>query len=591
MFRAFGNPSLDRIFRQMSSQRRLQLFLLLGVLLLGSLSELFAIAAILPFLSLLTGSGSFDFSATRYVFDLLGATSPQDRIVVAAGIFAAAAIIAGGFRIALAWMTQSFSFGLGHDLEIAIQTRLLYQPYAYHSVTSSSDIIAAHEKVSNLIYNVVLPGLFGATAAVTSLFIIAILTYIDLLAAAVAVVGVGLFYVAVTLFTRVRLERFGSIINSTHALKIRALQESMGGIRDVLIDHSQSVHLSRFERISDRLRRAEVRSSFISVTPRFAVEAAGMVLIAILAILLSSRSESYATALPVLGAIALSAQRLLPLLQQVYQGLAQVRIGSASASDIAALLELRIAPELAGASVDPLPFHKEIRLKNVGFRYSGRREWALRDIDLTIPRGSRIALVGRTGSGKSTLADLLMGLLDPSEGRVSIDGIPLNNETKTAWQAQIAHVPQAIFLADASIAQNIAFGRFSDEIDMGRVRDAARIAQADEFIDALPDKYDTAAGERGVRLSGGQRQRIGIARALYKGAQMLIFDEATSALDGETESTVFDAIAGIGREITLVVIAHREASIAHCDSVVRLERGRIIRTDRQPDIEAERHFG
>jgi ATP-binding cassette subfamily B protein len=187
-----------------------------------------------------------------------------------------------------------------------------------------------------------------------------------------------------------------------------------------------------------------------------------------------------------------------------------------------------------------------------------------------------------------------MGLLEPSEGRVSIDGRTLSDETRVAWQAQIAHVPQSIFLADTTIARNIAFGSAAEEIDIERVRWAATIAQADEFIQTLPENYDTFVGERGIRLSGGQRQRIGIARALYKRAQVLVFDEATSALDGETEAAVINAIAGIGGEITLVVIAHRQASIAHCDTIVRLERGRVISSEAVKPADAQeaaRHFG
>lgn len=586
MFSAIGNPALGEIFRQIGQRRRLQLYLLLGLLLIGAIAELFAIAAVIPFLTLLAGSDELGrFGGVQFVFEWLGASSPRERLLVATGIFAAAAVVAGTLRIALTWMTQSFSFGLGHDLGMAIQTRLLHQPYSFHSSTNSSDLVAAHEKVFALIHGVVLPALYGFTAAVTSLFIIAILAYIDPLAAGIAVVGVAAIYLTVTLFTRQRLHLYGSMINSAHSQRVQAVQESIGGIRDVLIDHSQAVHLAHFARISRRIRRAEVLASFISSTPRFVVETAGMVLIAVLALLLSARSGSFATALPVLGAIALSAQRLLPLLQQVYQGWAQVRTGSATTNELARLLDLDLPPETAGTMRIPvLPFRDEVRFDGVSFRYPGRREWALRDINLSIPRGSRIALVGRTGSGKSTLVDLLMGLLDPTEGLLEVDGVPPTGTARIAWQSQIAHVPQAIFLADSTIERNIAFGWAEEDIDSERVRWASRLAQADEFIAALPDKYGTYVGERGIRLSGGQRQRIGIARALYKRAPVLIFDEATSALDRETETAVIKGIASMGEEVTLVMIAHRLATIAHCDAIVRLDRGRIVQVGAYADV-------
>ena len=587
MFALLGNPALGQIFSRLSRQRRMQLYLLHGLLLMGAFAELFAIAAVIPFLTLLTEPNAI--GAAHVVFERIGAVTPREQLLVAAAIFALAAVLAGALRIALAWMTQSFSFGLGYDLGLAIQTRLLYQPYAYHSARNSSDLVAAHEKVFALIHGVVLPVLYAFTAAVTSFFIVGILIAIDPLAAGIAIVGVTAIYAAVALVTRRRLHLYGSTINSAHTERVRVVQESLGGIRDVLIDHSQPMHLAQFARIGSRVRQAEVRSSFIASTPRFAVEAAGMVLIAVFAVILSGRSGNFATALPVLGAIALSGQRLLPLLQQVYQGVAQLRTGSSTASDLATLLKLEVPPDATEDRIPPLPFEKEIRFEGVSFRYPNRGESALDQIDLTIARGAKVALVGRTGSGKSTLADLLMGLLDPTEGQVTVDGVRLDASKRVSWQAQIAHVPQAIFLADASIARNIAFGSSEEDIDLDRVRWAAKIAQAEAFVSSLPEGFRTLVGERGTRLSGGQRQRIGIARALYKQAPVLIFDEATSALDRETEEEVLDGIIGLGDAITLVMIAHRPSSIAHCDTVFRLGRGRL-QSDPETTL-AIAHFG
>lgn len=573
MLRVLGNPALGRILRHMSRRRRVQLNLVLALLLVGSLAELLAIAAVVPFISLLSSGGSVQGGN----FDWFGASNPSNRLIAATTFFGAAVIAATFLRTALSWMTHSFSFGLGHDLGVAIQTRILHQPYAFHTVRNSSDLIAAHEKVLAFIHTVVLPVLNGVTAAVTSLFIVAVLAYIDPLAAGIAALVVTAIYAIVTWVTRDRLHRYGSVINAEHSRRVQAVQESLGGIRDVLIDHSQPAHLNHFARISRSYSRAEIMSGFVSSTPRFIVEAVGLVLIAGLALLVSGRSGSFAAALPVLGAIALSAQRLLPLLQQVYYGWAQARTGSAVAEDLAALLELTIPPRLR--TFEPTkPFRETIRLEKLSFRYPGRGDDALQDITLLIPRGARLALVGRTGSGKSTFVDLVMGLLDPSEGSVLIDGIPLDETTRDGWQSQIAHVPQSIFLADSSITKNIAFGSEGAAIDHERVRWAAKLAHADEFVAELPEKYATLLGERGVRLSGGQRQRIGLARALYKRASVLILDEATSALDHETEAAVLDGIDSLGEGVTLIMIAHRSTSIECCEAVVRLERGRVAAT-------------
>ena len=586
MFRLFGNPALSQILKQMSRHRRVQLNLLIALLLISALVELIAIAAVVPFLSLLSGSETL--GSLQPLFGWIGAANTSDRRLTATLLFGTAVLSAALLRIALAWMTQSFSFGLGHDLGMAIQARILHQSYAFHTSRNSADLIAAHEKVFAFIHGVVLPVLTGVTAGVTSAFIIAILAYIDPLAASIAAASMALVYIGITRITRERLHRYGSIINSAHNRRVKAVQESIGGIRDVLIDHSQQAHLDHFAGISRDYSRAEIRAAFLSSTPRFAVEGIGLVLIALLALMISSRSGGFAAALPVLGAIALSAQRLLPLLQQVYYGWAQARTGTPVATDLAALLELTIPRSDA---VEPAPpFRHAIRLDKVGFRYAGRKDCALQDIDLTIERGARMALVGPSGSGKSTLADLVMGLLDATTGAISVDGKRLDVGSRSGWQAQIAHVPQSIFLADASIEQNIAFGRPEADVDRERVRWAAAIAQAADFIAALPEGYASLLGERGVRLSGGQRQRIGIARALYKQAPVLILDEATSALDRETEAAILERIDAMEDEVSLILIAHRSATVGQCETVVRLDRGTIADVRTSQDNGAERNF-
>ena len=331
-------------------------------------------------------------------------------------------------------------------------------------------------------------------------------------------------------------------------------------------------------------------SLFISGAPRHVLEAAGIVSIAILAVLVSSRPSGLIGAIPVLGALALGAQRLLPLLQQAYSGWSQLAGNRDALADILALLAAPIvATPVRDRSRPPAPFQRDIRFDRVGFGYEGS-EPVLRDVDLVIPKGGRLGIVGRTGSGKSTLLDLLIGLLEPTSGEISVDGKRIDDSSRGEWQAQIAHVPQNIFLTDASIAANIAFGEAEADIDMERVRSAALGAAANTFIERMPAGYDTIVGERGVRLSMGQRQRIGIARALYGRAILLIFDEATSALDSETEADVLSAVAALGREMTVVMIAHRASTLVglrpdRADRTGLAGRGKILKGGRALSLE------
>ena len=235
----------------------------------------------------------------------------------------------------------------------------------------------------------------------------------------------------------------------------------------------------------------------------------------------------------------------------------------------------------------PLVFRQSIRLNQVSFRYSNQAPWIIRELDITIKKGSRVGIVGATGGGKSTLLDIVMGLLSPTEGRIEVDGQTIDAMNQRAWQLHIAHVPQAIFLADSSIAENIAFGVTKDNIDFERVKLAAQQAQIADVIEAWPSRYQTFVGERGIRLSGGQRQRIAIARALYKQADVIIFDEATSALDNETEYAVMQAIDSLSNDLTIIIIAHRLTTLKNCTHVVELGDGSVKRVGTYKEIIAQ----
>jgi ABC-type multidrug transport system fused ATPase/permease subunit len=309
-----------------------------------------------------------------------------------------------------------------------------------------------------------------------------------------------------------------------------------------------------------------------------------MVIIAALAYFLITRSNNAGQVLPMLGTFVLGAQRLLPSMQIVYGNWALILSNLAGAEVVLQALEAPLGPEWNQPSGKRLPFDRMIVFRDVSFRYAGEQPPILDRFNLTISKGSKVGFVGKTGSGKSTTVDLLMGLLEPSSGAIEIDGQALDGSTRRAWQKQIAHVPQSIFLADASIGDNIAFGIDPVTIDHDRVRNAAQQAALTDFIESLPQGYETRVGERGVRLSGGQRQRIGIARALYKQASVLVFDEATSALDMETETAVMEAVRELPAGLTVLIIAHRLTTVENCDEIVTLENGRPHvwkRTDRQ----------
>jgi ATP-binding cassette subfamily B protein len=491
--------------------------------------------------------------------------------------FIAVALIAGAIRILLIWTSTRLAFTTGADLGIDVYSRTLYQPYWVHAANNSSEVISGITiKVNAVVFGVLLPLLTLVSSTVLAVAIMLALIAIDPMVASVAGIGFGVSYVLISWISSRQLHRNSQRIAHEQTQVVKALQEGLGGIRDVLLDGTQPVYSSIYRQADHPLRRGQGNNVFISGSPRYVMEALGMVLIAALAYFLSRQVGGIAAALPVLGALALGAQRLLPALQQFYNAWANIAGSHASLADTIALLDQPLPAELLQPAPAPLLIQNAVRLDAVRFRYTSDGPWVLDGLNLVIAKGARVGFVGSTGSGKSTTLDLLMGLLVPTEGELLVDGQPISGNRLRAWQRSIAHVPQSIYLADNTLAENIAFGVPPDTIDLDRVQRVARQAQIADFIESNPEGYQAYVGERGVRLSGGQCQRIGIARALYKQASVLVFDEATSALDNATEQSVMDAIGELNSDLTILLVAHRLTTVRHCDTIVELEHGRVV---------------
>ena len=563
----------------LAARRKRQLGLLLVLTILTSFAEVASLGAVLPFLGVITAPDRvLAHPAIRPLLQWAGIQTAHELLLPVTIVFIAAALCAGVMRLLLLYASTRLSFAIGADFSFEIYRRTLYQPYAVHVSRNSSEVISGvTNKVQAVIYSFLVPLLMLISSVVILTAILMVLLGIDPAISAAALVGFGIIYGVVIVATRKRLAANSERAAREYTRVVKVLQEGLGGIRDILINGSQEEYCADYRNADLPLRRAQAGSIFIGGSPRFVAEALGMTLIALLAYSLARHSGGEVEVVTTLGVLALAAQRLLPVLQQAYLSIVQIRGNKDSLADALALLNQPIDEEIFGPSATALPFTRAIHIRGLGFRYRPGGRMVLRGLDLDIPKGSRMGFIGTTGSGKSTLLDIVMGLLPATEGRVLIDDTPLRASTQRAWQRRIAHVPQAIYLADGSIMENIAFGVPADQIDMARMRHAARQAQIAADVESLPEQYDTLVGERGVRLSGGQRQRIGIARALYKQAEVIVLDEATSALDNDTERAVMDVIENLGAGLTILIIAHRLSTLRHCDQVVELGRGGIVR--------------
>lgn len=567
---------LVKLFGHVSRRRRRQLLLLLGLTALSSMAEVVSLGAVLPFIGILTQPEKV--FAAPWLADVISAMNIKSgaELVLPLTIgFAIAALVAGGLRLLLLWVGIRLGNATGADLSIEVYRRTLYQPYSVHIARSSSEIVSGITQKVGTATSVLISVVTVITSALLFLAIMATLLVVDPVVAIFAAFSFGAAYGVIAWFTRRRLVHNSHCIAQEQTQVIKALQEGLGAIRDVLLDGAQKVYCDVYRNAVLRLQRAGGENNFINQAPRYAMEALGMALIAAFVLALSQRPGGVATALPILAMLALGAQRLLPLMQQLYGNWSVVAGNKAALTDVLALLDQPLPLQADLAEPEPFVLRKSICFDKVSFQYGSNTPWVLRDIGLHIPKGARVGIIGSTGSGKSTALDLLMGLLEPTQGEILVDDQPINPSNRRAWQRTIAHVPQSIFLADTTIAENIAFGIPSDQIDLERVRNAAQQARIAEFIESSPDGYGAIVGERGVRLSGGQRQRIGIARALYKKANVLVFDEATSALDSQTEQAVMQAIEGLSEDLTIFIIAHRLSTLKNCTQIVELSGGSV----------------
>jgi ATP-binding cassette subfamily B protein len=553
--------------------------LLLLLTVLTSCAEVISLSSVLPFIGMLTSPERvFAHPAMVPLIGALHITSSVELVLPLSIGFAVISFVAGGLRLLMLWFSIRFGNATGADLSIEVYRRTLYQPYSLHVARSSSEIISGITQKVGTATSVMISGITVITSTCLFVAIMVTLLAVDPVVAIIASMCFGASYLLIARFTRHRLVQNSQHITREQSRVVKLLQDGLGAIRDILLDGGQKIYCDVYRKAVVQLQQSLGENTFINQAPRYAMEALGMILIALFVVILSRNPGGMASALPVLAMLALGAQRLLPLMQQLY-GNWSVVIGSrAVLADVFALLDQPLPPGTDQPEPEALVFHDTISIRNLGFRYQVEAPWVLKDINMEIRKGERIGIVGLTGSGKSTLLDLFMGLLDPVEGDILVDGQSVINQYRRSWQRCIAHVPQSIFLADTTIEENIAFGVPYHQIDHQRVREAAEHACIADFIESRPEGYKAVVGERGTQLSGGQRQRIGIARALYKRANVLIFDEATSALDNQTEDSVMSAIDGLHQDLTILIIAHRLTTLRNCDRIVELGDAVIRRT-------------
>lgn len=564
------------LIRHIGRRRVFQYTILLFLTIIGAVAEVISLSAIVPFIAVLTNpSEIFNYEIVSANAEILGINKPQDMLLPLTIVFSVAATTAGIMRLLLLWVGIKVGNSTGADLSTKVFDISLHQPYSVHIDRNGSEIISGITQKVNAASAVLVSLVIIVTSSILFISILTTLLFIDPKVASSVGSIFGFFYFLIAWFSRKKLKKNSKNQAAEHTNGIRIIQEGLGSIRDVIIGNLQNFYIRAYDKSIRTLQKSRGENSFINQAPRFVMESLGIVMIASLSYFLSSNSNGESLILPTMGALALGAQRLLPLLQQIYGNWSVIKGSHAEIVDVLSLLDSSKNVNKSNELIQ-ISFHKNLSINDASFKHKGEQSYILKNINLVIEKGMSIGIVGDTGSGKSTMLDLLMCLIKPNIGAVNIDNKILSDSNRIAWQRNIAHVPQDIFLVDATIMENIAFGVPIVEINLERVKEAASCAQIASFIEATPLKYNSIVGESGVKLSGGQKQRIGIARALYKDANVLFLDEATSALDNKTEKAVIESLEKINKNLTLIMIAHRISTLQHCDTIIKLDKGNIV---------------
>jgi len=572
---------IKKLLQLLSNEQRKKLLRLQILVVFTAFAEVAGVFSIGPFMTLVGDMSRLQGDGILAQLFLASGFESRQEFLFWLGISVLVALAAAAaFSMYTIWRLSLYGSQIGAELSTRLYKHYMQQPWLWHASGSSSQLTNQIAQESNRITTQVIQPLMQMNAKATLALMLSLALFAfnpGVALAALAIFGVAYFVLYKTV--RQHLARNGEIVSKSNQMRFKLMNEGFGGIKDTLLLGRQADFNKRFEQASFEFGLAQGITKGLQQVPRYLMElVAFSAAIALVLYLLAIYEGNLGNVLPVLSVYLMAGLKLLPAFQQVYSSLAQIK-GNLAAFDclekdlVDSYQETCSQPSVNAGKLSP---KKTIELDGIHLAYPGKEDKALNGFRVEIPVNQVIGLVGASGSGKSTAIDVLLGLIHPQRGQLKVDGLRLEGQQLRAWQNNVGFVPQAIFLADSSIKENIAFGLPLEEIDMERVYRAVQMAHLDELLDRLPDGLDTRVGERGIQLSGGQRQRIGIARALYDDAEVLVLDEATSALDGITEKLVMDAIHDFSGKKTIIMIAHRLATVKPCDRVFLIDKGEVV---------------
>ena len=570
----------------LSRKQKIKILLLLVPVSIGSLANIFGIALIMPLLALMSDpSLATSNPKFKFVYELCG-FHDVFTYVVATGVASFIMVVVNSFfSIYTIWKSSEVVQEVKSSLTKVMYERYLKKPYSYFLMRNSSSLISnLFVLIPNVSEKYVLPGIEIISGLISSLTVASFIVFVNPVIASIISFGFGGSYFLIFKYLKKRMVENGKRIVQINDSMVKQANETFGGIKDIKIRQNEGHFIAS---LSAKLQEKAKKSSYnyaMSHTPKYILDllAFGGIVLAI--VIVYSMGHQVQKMIPLLAMYVYAGYRVMPSLQKIFYGMSSVKSASADVDQIYSSIHDCDLEEMDNSKSKKditIPFKHSFLMKKLSFSYPNSEKKVLDSIDFRVDKNEVVGVIGKTGAGKTTLIDVLLGLLNPVSGKIVVDNTTIVNKAQqSAWKKKVGYVPQNIYLCDASIKENIAFGELKDKINDLKVKECAKMASISSFIETeLPDRYETKVGERGVRLSGGQVQRIGIARALYRDPSFIVLDEATSALDGVTESDVMSSIYKMKRKVTMVVIAHRLSTLQSCDRVYELKEGRLLETD------------
>ena len=572
--------TLNKILFLLTTDERKKAVQLLIMIIVMALLDMIGVASILPFMAVLTNPSLIETNMIlNFMFrtsGLLGVENNQQFLFSLGVLVFATLLISLIFKALTHYVQVQFVHMSGYSIGNRLVIRYLHQPYSWFLTRHSADLgKTILSEVQQIISAGMYPLMELIAKSMVTFAIIALLIVADPQIALIAGFLLGGTYGFIFYFIRPYLNKIGSERLKHNQIRFTAISEAFGAAKEIKVGGLEKTYVGVYSSSAKTFASNEASSKVVALLPRFVLEAIAFGGILLYILYTMGQKETFISALPILSLYVFAGYRLMPALQQIYTSLTRLTFVGPSLDNLYNDIK-NLKPLNEDEDQSVLSFNKSIDLKNIHYNYPNTSRAALKNVSFTIPVKSTVGIIGATGSGKTTVVDIVLGLLEASDGTLEVDGKIITNKNARSWQRSIGYVPQHIYLSDDSVAANIAFGIDPKNINQSAVERAAKIANLHEFIkEELPQKYQTTIGERGIRLSGGQRQRIGIARALYHGPQVLILDEATSALDNQTEKGVMEAINDLSKNITTIIIAHRLSTVKNCNKIFLLEKGQL----------------